>query len=227
MNSDAARCAASLFEQWIDDPQFPCVGAKSARSQDGLRYLTAGDLRTDDRDRQIVDRLQEFADGHAQDALFVSQLVFFPDTPLLDENQFEQALWQRLQALHDIDAVDYRWDASVSSDPGSPRFSLSIGGRGYYVIGLHPGASRVARQAQCATLVFNLHSQFEQLRADGRYAKLQAVIGERDVAYSGSRNPMLAGHGMVSEARQYSGRQVDGQWRCPFVAGRREGADAP
>lgn len=227
MTRDAAPSAASQFEQWIDDAQFPCVGAKSARSQDGLRYLVAGDLRADDRDRQIVHCLQQFAAGHGEDALFVSQLVFFPDTPMLDENQFEQALWQRLQALHEIDAIDYHWDASVSDDPGSPRFSLSIGGRGYYVIGLHPGASRAARRAHCAALVFNLHSQFEQLRADGRYQKLQAAIGERDVVYSGSRNPMLAGHGMASEARQYSGRQVDSQWRCPFVAGPRVGADAP
>ncbi len=227
MISDAAQRATSQFEQWIDEPQFPCVGAKSARSQDGLSYLLAGDLRAADRDRQIVGCLQEFAAGHAEDALFVSQLVFFPDTPLLDETRFEQALWRRLQALQEIDAVDYSWDASVSDDPGSPRFSLSIGGRGYYVVGLHPGASRPARQAHCAALVFNLHSQFEQLRADGRYEKLQAAIGERDVAYSGSRNPMLAGHGVASEARQYSGRQVDSQWRCPFAAVGRERADAP
>lgn len=227
MTSDAAQRAASQFEQWIDDPQFPCVGAKSARSQDGLRYLLAGDLRAADRDRQIVRHLQRFAAGHDEEALFVSQLVFFPDTPVLDEMQFEQALWQRLQALHEIDAIHYNWDARVSADPRSPSFSLSIGGRGYYVVGLHPGASRPARQAHCAALVFNLHSQFEQLRADGRYEKLQAAIGERDVAYSGSRNPMLAGHGVASEARQYSGRQVDSQWRCPFAAVARERADAP
>jgi FPC/CPF motif-containing protein YcgG len=60
--------------------------------------------------------------------------------------------------------------------------------------------------------VFNLHSQFETLRDDGRYDKLRESITERDTAFSGSRNPMLAVHGDASEARQYSGRQVGAEW---------------
>ena len=41
----------------------------------------------------------------------------------------------------------------------------------------------------------------------------------RDEALTGSRNPMLARHGEASEARQYSGRAVDEDWRCPFRYG--------
>ena len=69
--------------------------------------------------------------------------------------------------------------------------------------------------------MFNLHSQFEALRDDGRYDKLRAAITDRDVRYSGSRNPMLATHGESSEARQYSGRRVEADWRCPFAAAAR------
>ena len=65
-------------------------------------------------------------------------------------------------------------------------------------------------------LVFNLHAQFERLRAEGRYEKLRASILERDQALAGSVNPMLARHGEASEARQYSGRVVDADWRCPM-----------
>jgi FPC/CPF motif-containing protein YcgG len=83
---------------------------------------------------------------------------------------------------------------------------------------VHPGASRAARRFDCAALVFNLHSQFETLREDGRYEKLRAAITERDIAFSGTRNPMLSQHGEASEARQYSGRQVGAEWRCPFSA---------
>ena len=36
----------------------------------------------------------------------------------------------------------------------------------------------------------------------------------RDEALAGSRNPMLARHGRSSEARQYSGRAVDANWRA-------------
>lgn len=65
-------------------------------------------------------------------------------------------------------------------------------------------------------VVFNLHAQFEELREAGRYEKLRSSILQRDEVLAGSANPMLARHGEVSEARQYSGRAVDESWRCPF-----------
>ena len=61
-------------------------------------------------------------------------------------------------------------------------------------------------------------SSLAALRADGRYDKLSEAIRERDLAFAGSVNPMLARHGEMSEARQYSGRQVDPAWQCPFHA---------
>ena len=136
----------------------------------------------------------------------------------MSESAFEAALWQRLRAIHAIDRREHAWDASVSDDPASAHFSMSVGGKAFYVVGLHPDASRGARRFQCPALVFNLHGQFEQLRADGRYVKLRQAIVRRDVAYAGSANPMLAAHGENSEARQYSGRVVGPDWQCPFRA---------
>lgn len=207
----------AAFEARVQDPAFPCVGAKSALAQGSLVLLQGDDIRSPSSDAAIVAELQEFAASAADDAVFVSRVLLFPRTPAMDEAAFEQALWQRLQAFHAIDAQAFDWDPSVSANPADPRFSMSIGGRGFYVVGLHPGSSRPARRFHCAALVFNLHSQFEALRADGRYEKLREVITERDIAFSGSRNPMLAVHGKSSEARQYSGRQVDANWRCPFA----------
>ena len=65
-------------------------------------------------------------------------------------------------------------------------------------------------------MIFNLHDQFETLRADGKYEGMREKIMLRDEALAGSRNPMLTRHGELSEARQYSGRVVDAEWRCPF-----------
>src|SRR5690606_216072 len=65
-------------------------------------------------------------------------------------------------------------------------------------------------------LVFNSHRQFEQLRADGRYRKMQGVIRERDRALQGDINPNLADFGDISEARQYSGRATEPGWQCPL-----------
>jgi FPC/CPF motif-containing protein YcgG len=206
------------FRDRVARPAFPCVGAKSALAHDGLEFFEAGDLRCPAQDRELLGRLQAFAANAPADALFVSFVALFPDTPKLDEAGFEAALWQRLQALHRLDAEAFDWDDSVSADPASPRFSMSFGGRAFYVVGLHPGASRRARRFHCAALVFNLHSQFETLREDGRYDKLREAITQRDIAYSGSRNPMLKVHGEASEARQYSGRVVGAQWQCPFSA---------
>lgn len=65
-------------------------------------------------------------------------------------------------------------------------------------------------------MVFNLHDQFEQLRSQNRYDKLRDTILGRDMALAGSLNPMLARHGTLSAARQYSGRAVGDDWKCPF-----------
>lgn len=206
------------FLSRIEASDFPCVAAKAALSRGALEVMVAGDLRCPDHDRRIVHQLQHFASDAGPDALFLSQVVLFEPTPALGEAAFESALWRRLQALHELDANDFEWDPSVSQDADSPQFSMSLGGRAFYVIGLHPGSSRPARRFHCAALVFNLHSQFETLRDDGRYDKLRKAIIDRDVSYSGSANPMLAVHGHASEARQYSGRAVGANWRCPFAA---------
>ena len=103
-----------------------------------------------------------------------------------------------------------------SGDPDDPHFSLSFGGEAFFVVGLHPNASRPARRFDRPVLVFNLHDQFERLREEGRYERMREAILERDAALAGSINPMLAKHGEVSEARQYSGRIIPDNWTCPF-----------
>lgn len=113
-------------------------------------------------------------------------------------------------------------DHRVSVDPDDPHFSLSFGGEAFFVVGLHPHASRPARRFERPALIFNLHDQFEQLRAAGIYDRMRETIVARDVALAGEPNPMLAPHGTISEARQYSGRAVDDDWICPF-SGRRAG----
>ncbi len=135
-------------------------------------------------------------------------------------------LWARLESLTDKD--DFHGqpaDPRVSADPDDPHFSLSFGGEAFFVVGLHPQASRPARRFERPALIFNLHDQFVQLRASGVYDKMRSTIIARDVALAGDVNPMLAPHGSVSEARQYSGRAVGADWSCPFAG--RSGAFAP
>ena len=211
---------ASKFHAHIQAAEFPCVGAKSALRRGHLEHVVAGDLRSGQHDAAILASLIDFSLRHERDAVFVSCAVLFPDTPSLDEVDFEAALWDRLGALHRLDAGQHAWDPEVSSDPASTNFSMSLGGRAFYVVGMHPDASRKARSFETAALVFNPHSQFETLRADGRYDALRDTAASRDLALAGSSNPMLTAHGTASAASQYSGRAVAQDWVCPFQPSR-------
>jgi len=209
---------AHRFRSFIADRSFPCVGAKAALKRDGMRFIVARDFRSAWDDLRILPALLDLAKGYrAEPELFQSLIVLFETGAPGDEQRFEQVLWERLQSLSDKDEwLGQRADPRVAHDPEDPHFAMSFGGEAFFVVGLHPQASRPARRFDTPAMVFNLHDQFETLRAEGRYDKLRAVIIDRDEAVAGSINPMLADHGSVSAARQYSGRAVGADWRCPY-----------
>ncbi|SOB87772.1 hypothetical protein SAMN06297144_2908 [Sphingomonas guangdongensis] len=215
------------FQQFIRDPAFPCVGAKSALSRGNMRFVVARDLTSAWDDLRIYSALYRFVGDYRDNPeLFRSFVLLFEGGVPDDEATFEKHLWARLGSLSQKDDwLGQEPDPRVSDDPDDPHFSLSFAGEGFFVVGLHPAASRPARRFHVPALVFNLHDQFERLRAEGRYEKLRDSILTRDVALAGSENPMLARHGSISEARQYSGRAVEDGWRCPF-SGRRAVDDA-
>lgn len=223
----ASGDSAELFRTFVRDPAFPCVGAKAALSRGQMEILTARNITSAWDDLAVLPRLAALAASYRADPkLFQTLVVVFDASPQLDEPSFETALWERVQSLSDKDEwFGHRPDPRVSSDPEDPHFSLSFGGEAFFVVGLHPRASRPARRFVHPALVFNLHDQFEQLRSAGRYDTLRASILDRDRALAGSINPMLARHGSSSEARQYSGRVVSDDWECPFD-GRVIGRDA-
>ncbi|KQT35097.1 hypothetical protein ASG29_02945 [Sphingomonas sp. Leaf412] len=208
----------SLLFAHVDDRAFPCVGAKAAMAKGTLNVLACDRIDSAWDDLRIHDSLMRLAaDYRAAPALFRSFAVVFDQPRDLSEPEFEALVWKRVQSLSDKDVWrGQEYDPRVSADPDDPHFSLSFGGEAFFVVGLHPNASRPARRFARPTMVFNLHDQFETLRADGRYEPMREKIMVRDEAVAGTRNPMLSRHGETSEARQYSGRAVDGEWRCPF-----------
>jgi FPC/CPF motif-containing protein YcgG len=217
-HDDGSNPLAERLRDYIRDKTFPCVGAKSAVGRGQMKILVGRDITSAWDDLRIYQSLLEFALAYSEDSqLFQSLVVVFEGPRTLTEGEFEACLWTRLQSLADKDAWHGQsYDRRVSSDPESPHFSLSFGGEAFFVVGLHPRASRPARRFDRPALVFNLHDQFERLRAQNRYESLRDNILERDMAIAGTPNPMLARHGEISEARQYSGRAVETGWRCPF-----------
>lgn len=211
------------FRDFVKHAAFPCVGAKAALSRGTMTIQTARDIRSGWDDMAIYPALFGLAERYRKDPqLFQTLVILFARSGEMDEREYEGHLWNRIQSLSDKDVwLGQKVDPRVSPDPDDPHFSLSFAGEAFFVVGLHPQASRPARRFEVPAMVFNLHDQFEQLREQGRYEKLRESILDRDVALAGSLNPMLARHGAMSEARQYSGRAVEDGWRCPF-AGRRD-----
>ncbi len=218
IDDDVAEARQEELFATIAEAGFPCVGAKSAMARGTLKVLAGRSLESAWNDVQIHSELLDWARAYRADPGGLRSLAVVYDGPLgLSEEEFERAMWDRLQSLSDKD--EWRgqpYDQRVSADPGDPHFSLSFGGEAFFVVGLHPEASRPARRFPRPTLVFNLHDQFERLRDEGLYEKMRDRILDRDRELAGDTNPMLARHGEASEARQYSGRMVDESWQCPF-----------
>ena len=208
----------AMMHARVSEMNFPCVGAKAALAKGTLHVLACNRIDSGWDDLRIHDGLLRFAEAYKEEpALFRSFAVVFEGPDDLSEAEFEKQLWKRAQSISDKDVWrGQRYDDAVSHDPESPHFSLSFGGEAFFIVGLHPKASRPARRFPRPTMVFNLHDQFETLRAQNKYENMREKIMVRDEALAGSRNPMLARHGDASEARQYSGRMVDDQWKCPF-----------
>lgn len=215
---DSRHPLAEDLRTFIRNPPFPCVGAKSALSRDGIRIVVARDITSAWDDMRIYPALLAFICRYRErPELFQSFAVLFEGPTDLSEAAFEDQLWARVQSLSDKDScLGQPYDPRVASDPDNPHFSLSLGGEAFFVVGLHPRSSRRARRFAVPALIFNLHDQFENLRAQGRFERMRQSIMARDEAWTGSRNPMLADHGERSPARQFSGRAVSDDWACPF-----------
>ena len=149
---------ATRFEDYLRRDDFPCVGAKAALSQGAIEVIEAPDISSPVSDLDIYKALSEFGDHLDLTAPVVQSFaIVFSGPDSISEEQFETFMWNRLQSLHNIDAAaGETWRSDVDADPESAHFSLCLAGRPYFVVGLHPSASRPARRAQgaheCASL---------------------------------------------------------------------------
>lgn len=216
MNATSRASALREFDALLEGETFPCFAGRTAHRRHLIEHVFAGALACPADDESLAQRIESFAVRNSPEDTFRSLVVHFTDHAVIREPVFERLLFARLQGIHEADARSHDWDPAVSNDPEDPAFSMSVGGRAFYVVGLHPGASRPGRRLAHPALVFNLHSQFEYLRSQGRYDRLKSAIINEDIERNGSANPMLAVHGSTSEAVQYSGRHVEGPWHCPF-----------
>jgi len=221
-----ARAVHTDFRDFVLDPSFSCLGAKAAINRDQYRLGVYGAMAEAETTVALAADLMTFiAAWPDPNNVFTTFVASFVDTSIESEEQFERLLWRQLQQLDDIDNNRHAWDPTVSADPTSPTFSYSFGGRAFFVVGLHPHSRRLSRRFRWPALVFNPHAQFEELKRQGSYGKLQAAIRAREALLQGDINDLLHDFGQKSEARQYAGRAVGPDWHCPFQSGERAPSD--
>ncbi len=205
----------SEFTDFVISDDHPCVMAQTVFKLDHVDLHTYSDFGSKATAKAILEDLKVYIANYDFDSNdFYSFLAVFEGEEDRDEQQFEDTLWRQLGYLHEVD--DQEWDENVSQNPKDDGFSFSLAGKAFYIVGLHPNSSRMARQAPHTAIAFNLHWQFERLREMGTYQRVRDTIRRRDRKLQGSINPMLRDFGIHSEAKQYSGRQVDSNWKCPF-----------
>lgn len=206
------------FKAFVAAPTFPCVGAKSALNRGRMHFGLYDGLNDDAAVATLCGQLADFSRQYPTPGTEPVSFVAMFRQPVANEDDFHARLWTHLQAMHELDTRDHPWDATVSADVADKQFSFSIASRAFFVVGLHPKASRLSRRAPFPCLVFNFHDQFEAMRDSGHYARLQDAIRRRDVALQGAINPALARFGESSEAHQYSGRAQVGPAGLAFKA---------
>lgn len=221
LNADTSGRVATVnrnFREKISNMDFPCVGAKAAINSNQYRLGIYGRMGAEATTQALGADLKMYVEETlAINSEYMTMIAIFTDE-IDSELDFENRLWMQLQQLHDNEKNEQPWDPEVSSNPEESNFSFSFNATAFFVVGLHPMASRKARRFGYTAMAFNLHRQFEQLREKGVYENMKKVIRKRELHYDGSVNPMLKDHGEGLEAPQYSGRKVDANWKCPFHA---------
>lgn len=217
MKNNSPKNIVQILREHLGHKEFPCIAAKAALGKEQIKYFVADHLACSHQDKDILHFIYDFVDDYRKaDSLYHSAIILFEQPGEIAEEKFDQLLWLRLQALADMDALNYEYDDRVACDPSSPDFSFSLKKEAFFVIGLNPGSNRTGRRFDYPSMVFNPHSQFEKLRNSQRYDTMKTVVRKRDEIFSGSVNPMLNDFGKSSEVYQYSGRKYDEAWQCPL-----------
>lgn len=220
-----AQSVHHSFRSHVMSQGFPCLGGKAAISNNTCRFGFYPEMNTRAATAGLAYDLWQYAQERPLfETEYATFIASFAAPLSCDEQEWEKHLWSQLQSLHELDRPHHAWDSTVSSNPEDPAFSFSFAGTAFFIVGLHPQSSRLARRFAWPTLVFNAHVQFERLREQHLFERMREMIRERDYKLQGSLNPNLNNYGERSEARQYSGRAVEREWKCPFraVAGNTE-----
>ncbi|MEU9124896.1 guanitoxin biosynthesis heme-dependent pre-guanitoxin N-hydroxylase GntA [Streptomyces sp. NPDC048506] len=211
--------AATEVGQFLLGNAFPCLAGRSAWRQGGIAHHHYTWFGGEDAARQMAADLHAYVKSVDWDAKpFTSFIATFAGPLNVSDTEFEELMWQQLQAVHDHDSLTHPWAEGYDPDPSSGAFAYSVAGHPFFVIGLHETHSRVGRRPPFPMLAFNSHAQFNRIKAAGQWDRLQEKIRKQDIELQGDINPNLVEYEKLSEARRYSGSRKPADWKCPFSA---------
>ncbi|MEO7202867.1 MAG: guanitoxin biosynthesis heme-dependent pre-guanitoxin N-hydroxylase GntA [Candidatus Tumulicola sp.] len=212
-----ARITDAALRAFVQSDNCSCVAAKAAVTAGGYRFGYYPGFAPSEAIEGVARDLAAFVAErpsiHSRYATFVAA---FEEVGCGEERWFERNLWRILQRLHELDARHNSYNASVASDPSKPDFSFSFAGTAFFIVGMHPNASRRSRRFFMPALAFNSHDQFDTARQTGDFDRIVTAVRKRELTLQGSLNPELREFGTRSEARQYAGRATEDDWKCPF-----------
>jgi FPC/CPF motif-containing protein YcgG len=211
----AERVHAAL-RALILDPEYPCVGSRSALNQGSYRFGMYQELASPEATAGLARDLYTFlAEQPSIEGEFTTFIACFDTPKSISAEEFEQLLWRQLKDLSVLDREHHDWAGDVSIRTGDPDFAFSFAARSFFVVGLSPAAERWARRFPWPLLAFNSHAQFQELKREGRFELIRDTIRERETNLEGEENPNVEDFGVHTEASQYAGRRVEPGWRCP------------
>ncbi len=217
---------------WVLSSGFPCNGAKTAFNTDSYRlgvYDTISEVNVSQLANDLTTYIAEYGatptvrpkakagEWIPLSRTFATFLACFKEEPVCDETTFETLLWSMLERLRGLDKSAA--PAGYSLDPRDNDFAFCFGGEAFFVAAFHPGSWRWSRRFIFPLIVFNMHKQFDGLKASGTFHKLRDTIRKNDENLQGSKNHLVADHGDQSEAPQYAMRRVPANWKPPGFTG--------
>jgi FPC/CPF motif-containing protein YcgG len=230
--SRIADLVHGTLKGWVLNRGFPCNGAKTAFNTDSYR-LGIYDTFTDSNVSSLADDLTTYISEYGStpavspkakkgdwiplNRTFATFLACFKEEPVCDEKTFEERLWAILENLRQLDTVPV--PSGFSQDPTDNSFAFCFGGEAFFVAAFHPGSWRWSRRFLFPLIVFNMHKQFDGLKASGTFTTLRDTIRNNDDNLQGVQNNLVADFGQQSEAPQYAMRHVPPGWKPPGYTG--------
>lgn len=205
------------LSELILQKNYPCVAAVKALKSQEIQIEVYDNFGEVGSRFSLRNDLLRYIDNYKKNpSSFLTFCAVFSDAVDLSEEEFELRLWKELSSLTSEETRSQDQDPEFSSDPKSKNFCFCLGGKAFFVVGLHSQSSRLARRFPWPTLIFNVYEQFKKLSAAGLYENMVKINRQRDMIFQGNINPMAQRHGESWESIQYSGKANPENWQCPF-----------